>query len=157
MLRWRAVVLDAAEHGSAAKLNPQDAAFLAARDAFEANHGTQVAALATKLKDHLLEPYVEYWQLFFKLPGASAEEVRGFLSRYPGSALAEQLRTDWLKVLGKSGRWEMFQAEYPALSGDDSEVTCYMLLARWKRADASVTVAFKPYTLALRTHIHSGI
>ena len=139
-----AVALAAVASSHAAKLDPQDSAFLAARDAFEANHRTKLATLAPKLKDHLLEPYVEYWQLFFKLPGASAQEVRDFLTRYAGTALAEQLRTDWLKVLGKSARWELFQAEYPALSGDDPEVTCYMLLARWKREDPSVLGDFKP-------------
>ena len=130
--------------GYAAKLDPQDAALLAARDAFEGNHRAKLGTLAPKLKDHLLEPYVEYWQLFFRLPGASTQDVRDFLSRYAGTALAEQLRTDWLKVLGRSGRWELFQAEYPALSGDDPEVTCYMLLARWKREDASVPGDFRP-------------
>jgi soluble lytic murein transglycosylase len=136
--------------GYSAKLDPQDAALLAARDAFEANSRTRLAQLAPKLKDHLLGPYVEYWQLFFRLPGAPAEEVRAYLSRYPGSALAEQLRTDWLKVLGKSARWELFQAEYPALSGDDPEVTCYMMLARWKREDQSVLGDFKPFWNAPR-------
>ena len=130
--------------GYAAKLDPQDAALLAARDAFEGNHRAKLGTLAPKLKDHLLEPYVEYWQLFFRLPGASTQDVRDFLSRYAGTALAEQLRTDWLKVLGRSGRWELFQAEYPALSGDDPEVACYMLLARWKREDASVPGDFRP-------------
>ena len=143
-------VLAAAVPGHAAKLDPQDAAFLAARDAFEANRRTQLATLAPKLKGHLLEPYVEYWQLFFRLPGASAGDVRDFLSRYSGTALAEQLRVDWLKVLGKSGRWELFQAEYPALAGDDPEVTCYMLLARWKREDASVSGDFKSFWNAPR-------
>src|SRR5258708_13144623 len=78
-----AVVLVAAAPGYAAKLDPQDAAFLAARDAFEANHRTQLAALAPKLKDHLLEPYVEYWQLFFHLPAASPAALLRFLSRSP--------------------------------------------------------------------------
>jgi soluble lytic murein transglycosylase len=150
LLRCLAVVLVAAAPGHAAKLDPQDAAFLAARDAFEANHRSKLATLAPKLEGHLLEPYVEYWQLFFRLPGASAEDVRDFLSRYSGTALAEQLRTDWLKVLGKSGRWELFQAEYPALSGDDPEVSCYMLLARWKREDQSVLGDFNPFWNAPR-------
>src|SRR5258707_13337095 len=66
---------------------------------------------------------------------ARSEEVREFFSRYPGSALTEQLRTDWLKVLAKSGRWELFQEEYPALSGDDPDATCYALLSRWKRSE----------------------
>src|SRR5256714_10762228 len=145
-----AVALAAAPPGHAATLDPQDAALLAARDAFEANHRAKLATLAPKLKGHLLEPYVEYWQLFFRLPGASAEDVRDFLSRYPGTALAEQLRADWLKVLGRSGRWELFQAEYAALSGDDPEVTCYMLLARWKREDASVLGDFRSFWNAPR-------
>ena len=145
-----AAAFAAAAPGYAAKLDPQDAALLAARDAFEANHRAKLAALAPQLKGHLLEPYVEYWQLFFRLPGASAADVRDFLSRYPGTALAEQLRADWLKVLGRSGRWELFQAEYPALSGDDPEVTCYMLLARWKRDDASVLGDFRSFWNAPR-------
>src|SRR5258705_1187407 len=145
-----AVALAAAAPACAAKLDAQDAAFLAARDAFEANHRARLAALAPKLEGHLLEPYVEYWQLFFRLPGASSADVRDFLSRYQGTALAEQLRVDWLKVLGRSGRWELFQAEYPALSGDDPEVTCYMLLARWKREDASALVDFRSFWKAPR-------
>ena len=64
-----AVALAAAPPGHAATLDPQDAALLAARDAFEANHRAKLATLAPKLKGHLLEPYVEYWQLFFRLPG----------------------------------------------------------------------------------------
>ena len=145
-----AVALAAAAPACAAKLDAQEAAFLAARDAFEANHRARLAALAPKLEGHLLEPYVEYWQLFFRLPGASSADVRDFLSRYPSTALAEQLRVDWLKVLGKSGRWELFQAEYPALSGDDPEVTCYMLLARWKREDAAVPADFRSFWNAPR-------
>ena len=140
-----AVLLAAPAPGYAAKLDPQDAVLLAARGAFDASSRARLVALAPKLKGHTLEPYVEYWQLFLRLPAASAEDVRDFLSRYPDTVLAEQLRADWLKVLGKSGRWELFQAEYAALSADDPEVTCYALLARWKREDASVRADFNSF------------
>lgn len=145
-----AVLLVAAEFTHAAKLDPQDAAMLAARDAFEAGNRSRLAQAAPRLEGHVLAPYVEYWQLFLRLPAARAEEVREFLSRYPGTALAEQLRTDWLKVLGKSGRWELFQEEYPALSSDDPEVTCYALLSRWKHDDASVLDRFRTFWNAPR-------
>ena len=56
-----AVVFAAAAPGHAVKLDPQDAALLAARDAFEANHRTKLATLAPQLQGHLLEPYVEDW------------------------------------------------------------------------------------------------
>ena len=140
-----AVLLAAPAPGYAAKLDPQDAVLLAARGAFDASSRARLVALAPKLKGHTLEPYVEYWQLFLRLPAASAEDVRDFLSRNPDTVLAEQLRADWLKVLGKSGRWELFQAEYAALSADDPEVTCYALLARWKREDASVRADFNSF------------
>jgi len=145
-----AVLLAAPVPGYAAKLDPQDAVLLSARGAFDASSRARLVTLAPKLKGHMLEPYVEYWQLFLRLPAAPAEDVRDFLSRYPDAVLAEQLRADWLKVLGKSGRWELFNAEYPALSGDDPEVTCYMLLARWKREDASVLSDFKSFWNAPR-------
>ncbi len=145
-----AVLLAAAAPGYATKPDPQDSVLLAARGAFDASSRARLATLAPKLKGHLLEPYVEYWQLFLRLPAASAEDVRDFLSRNPDTVLAEQLRADWLKVLGKSGRWELFQAEYAALSADDPEVTCYALLARWKREDASVRADFNSFWNAPR-------
>jgi soluble lytic murein transglycosylase len=139
------VLLAASGFAHAAGLDAQDAALLAARDAYESGHRARLAQVAPQLANHLLAPYVEYWQLFPRLPAARAEEVRDFLSRNAGSALAEQLRTDWLKVLGKSGRWEIFFEEYPQLSSDDPDVTCYALLGRWKRDDASVPAQFKTY------------
>ena len=136
--------------GRAATLDPQETTFLAARGAFDASSRARLVALAPKLKGHVLEPYVEYWQLFLRLPAAPAEDVRDFLSRYPNTMLAGQLRADWLKVLGKSGRWDVFGAEYPALSVDDPEVTCYVLLSRWNREDASVHADFKTFWNAPR-------
>src|SRR5262249_24935356 len=84
------------------------------------------------------------------LPSARTEDVRDFLTRYSGTALAEQLRTDWLKVLAKSGRWELFQEEYPLLSADDPDATCYALLARSKREEAPVREQFMSFWNAPR-------
>jgi len=145
-----AFLLAAAGLAHAAKVDPQDTALLAARDAFESGNRARLAAVAPQLQGNVLWPYVEYWQLFPRLPAARSEEVRDFLSRYAGSALAEQLRTDWLKVLARSGRWELFQEEYPQLSADDSDVTCYALLARSKREEAPVREQFRGFWNAPR-------
>ena len=143
-------LLAAAQLASAAKLDSQDAALLAARDAFDAGNRARLAHVAPQLEGHVLAPYVEYWQLFLRLPAARADEVREFFSRYPGSVLSEQLRSDWLKVLARSGRWELFQEEYPALSADDPDVACYALLSRWKREDAPAAEQFKTFWNAQR-------
>jgi soluble lytic murein transglycosylase len=126
----------------AARLDPQDAALVAAHRAFESRSRARVDALLPQIKGHVLEPYAEYWGLFLRLPGAPSEDVGGFLARYPDSMLADQLRGDWLKVLGRSGNWERVDAEYPALASDDPEVSCYALHARWKRGDSRVAAEF---------------
>jgi soluble lytic murein transglycosylase len=145
-----AILLAATELTCAASVDPQDAALLAARDAFESSNRAKLAKVAPQLEGHVLAPYVEYWQLFLRLPAARSDDVRDFLSRNANTALAEQLRTDWLKVLGKSGRWELFQEEYPALSADDPDVTCYALLSRWKRGDESALDQFNGFWNAPR-------
>src|SRR5437773_10948428 len=86
-----AVALAAAAPACAAELDAQDAAFLAARGAFEANHRARLAALAPKLEGHLLEPYVEYWRLCFKLPRTSSPDVRDCLCRHQGTSLPVRL------------------------------------------------------------------
>src|SRR4029077_15229407 len=102
-----ALVFTSTGFAHAAKVDSQDTALLAARDAFESGNRARLAAVAPQLQGHVLWPYVEYWQMFLRLPAARSEDVRDFLSRYSGSVLAEQLRTDWLKVLARSGRWEL--------------------------------------------------
>lgn len=130
--------------GRAAKLDAQDLNFIAARAAFDARNRARLDILVPTLKGYPLEPYAQYWRLYLRLPGASAEDVRDFLHKYPDTLLAEQLRGDWLRVLGRSGRWELFSLEYPALASDDPEVACYALSGRWKRDDATVAADFKP-------------
>jgi soluble lytic murein transglycosylase len=145
-----ALVIAAPALSLAASGSPQDEALRAARDAFEGGHKARFDRVAPKLKGGILEPYVEYWQLHLRLQNAPAAEIREFLSRYPDTALAEQMRDDWLKVLGKKGEWELFGAEYPALAGDDPEVTCYVLQSRRQHGDASATADFMQFWNAPR-------
>ena len=123
----------------------QDKALLTAHDAFLAGDLAKLARQAEKVRGHVLEPYVGYWRLRLRLDQADPDELRGFLTRNAGTVLAEQLRRDWLRVLGKSGQWELFRQEHPALVRDDSDVACYELQARWLNRDESVPLGIKPY------------
>ncbi len=108
----------------------QDKALLTARDAFLAGDGTKLARQAEKVRGHVLEPYVGYWRLRLRLDQADPADMRAFLARNAGTVLAEQLRRDWLRVLGKNGQWELFRQEHPALVRDDPDVACYALQER---------------------------
>ena len=118
--------------------------FLAAREAYRAGQATRVAAYATRFKGHILEPYLAYWQLNPRLEQASAGEVRAFLSTYRDTPLAERMRIDWLKLLGKNQQWELFEEELPRVANDDLELTCYALQARMRLHPADTLKEARP-------------
>jgi hypothetical protein len=62
------------------------------------------------------ESYVEYWRLQPDLKN-DIDPATSVLSctRNEGSYIAEKMRGDWLKQLGKKQQWAEFDAEYPAL------------------------------------------
>jgi soluble lytic murein transglycosylase len=126
----------------AAAPEPSDADFLAAKAAFDRGDRARLDALAPKLAGHLLEPYVEYWRLTSRLDAAGDDEVRAFLARWPGSPLADRMRVEWLKSLGKRAQWSAFGAEYPPRAGEDVELACYGIqFHRVRDGDAALLAA----------------
>lgn len=108
----------------------QDADFLAARDAFQANNAARLESVAKRLKDTPLEVYVNYYQLHLKLETAPPETVKAFLTRSEDTPVIDKLRGEWLKVLGNRQQWDLFNSEYPRLIHEDPELTCYAVQAR---------------------------
>ncbi|MEK7436475.1 MAG: transglycosylase SLT domain-containing protein [Pseudomonadota bacterium] len=139
-----------APQAHAAAPQTQEEIFLAARAAVREGDYAKLARYHAQLQGYLLEPYVESWLLRPRLEDASVEEVRAFLSQQSGSLLAEQVRRDWLKVLGKRQRWDLFRSEYPLLVGGDNEVSCYALQARWQQKDASALAEVRTHWYAPR-------
>lgn len=107
-----------------------DSDFLAARDAYIARNAPRLDQYARKLQNYVLAPWVQYWQLSLAIDSTDAATLQRFLDRYPDSYLSDKLRGEWLKALGKQEEWEQFQAVYPRLVNEDTEITCYQLQAR---------------------------
>ena len=119
-------------------LADQNADFLAAHDAFLAGDTVKLGRYAQRLKKTPLEVYVSYYQLSLGLGNADAKPVlssvegavKNFLSRPEDTPMIDQLRGEWLKLLGKKQQWDLFDAEYPHLLNEDTELTCYALQSR---------------------------
>lgn len=120
---------------------PGDDDFLAMREAFRASDTRRLDSIAPKLKGHVLEPYGAYWQLRSRLDAAAPEAVRAFLAEYKDTFVAERIRSDWLKRLGRTQQWEVFAAELPQLIEDDIEITCYALQSRARSDGTAVREA----------------
>jgi soluble lytic murein transglycosylase len=122
--------------GSIVQAAPGDDEFMAMREAFRVGDTRKLDLLAPKLKGHVLEPYAAYWQLRSRLDAAAPETVRAFLGEYKDTFVAERMRADWLRRLGRSQQWDVFSAELPLLIEDDIDIACLALQSR-ARTDAT--------------------
>ena len=113
-----------------------DEALLKAYDAYNAGDPIALARYVPALKGSLLEPYGEYWTLELQLEDAPAADVRAFLREQAGTYLAQALRIDWAKQLGKREDWADFERAVAPLGARDLELRCYGWAARLARGDA---------------------
>ena len=121
----------------AAKPPAGDEVFLRAYDAFRAGDPFKLQKAGALPAGHVLAPYMEYWRLKLRLEDAPDADVRAFLESQAGSYLADRLRADWLKALGRRADWPNFDRELPPLAQDDLEIRCYAWLSRLVRGDDS--------------------
>jgi len=122
----------------------QDDDFLAAREAARVGDSRKLGLIAPRLAGYVLEPYVAYWQVRLRLEEASPDEVRGQIARLADGPLADRLRIDWLKVVGRRGQWELFDTEYPALVAEDADVACYAIQRRIALQDTGALREARP-------------
>lgn len=107
--------------------------FMAARAAFVAGHADKLNALAQRLNDSPLEPYVTYYRLRMRWDDADSTAIRAFFARVEDTPIIDKFRGEWLKQMAKQQRWEEFAAEYPNLVETDTELTCHAL--QWQRKE----------------------
>ncbi|MGR9090323.1 MAG: transglycosylase SLT domain-containing protein [Gammaproteobacteria bacterium] len=116
---------------SAGAADPDDTQrkqFARAYAALTSGQRTKATELVRGLEDYPLYSYYRYYELQRNLHGAASDDVRQFLTAYDGSLLASRLRRDWLKQLGKAGRWQAYLDAYRPQA--ESELQCWQLTAR---------------------------
>jgi len=108
-----------------------DDVFQALRDAAHRDDAAKAGELAAQLPHYAIPSYVDYYRLKPRLRNASEAEVRDFLKRYEGSAIADRLRNDWLLEVGRKRDWTTFDEQYPLfVVDDDMQLKCYALMSK---------------------------
>ena len=115
-------------------LTADDNEILAAKKAFDRRDLKALDAARAKFaaSRHPLAPYVTYWRLSSNLASSStfavaqSDEIQSFLAANTDTPIADNLRRDWLKILGNLGQWSLFTSAYPQLVADDTELTCHV-------------------------------
>ncbi|MFO0522445.1 MAG: transglycosylase, partial [bacterium] len=127
-----------------AQVLQQDDEVRAAREAFRLGQAARLDQAAARLRGHPLEPWVQYWQLRLRLETAETAEVQSALARLADTRAGDQLRADWLKLLGRRGQWDLFAAEHPRLVNSDTEIDCHALTHRRTTGDAAALAEARP-------------
>lgn len=116
--------------------SPADADFVALREASLRGDIAESGRLAARLANYPIPSYVDYYRLYPRLVSAPAGEIRSFLDRHDGTAIADRLRNDWLLLLGRARDWNVFDEQASRfVLNDDTQVKCYALMSRLARGD----------------------
>lgn len=116
----------------------RDSTFLAARDAFRAGDRAKLERAAGQLGNHELAPYAENYLLRMNMEQGDAAALRDFFARNERTFVAEKLRADWIRWLGKRGYWPEIDIEYQNLIAPEPDVTCWFQQARLAAGDKTV-------------------
>jgi soluble lytic murein transglycosylase len=109
----------------------EDDAFLLLREAVRKDETQKADFYAARLPNYSIPSYVDYYRLKSHWRDATTYEIREFLKRYEGSAIADRLRNDWLLELGRKKDWPNFDDQLPQfVLNDDTQVKCYALQSK---------------------------
>ncbi len=127
----QAAAIGAAAPAALPDTRADDDLFLLLREAARQDDAAGAASYAARLPNYAIASYVDYYRLKPRLRDASADEIRDFLARHHGSAIADRMRNDWLLELGRNRDWINFDQQLPLfVLNDDTQVKCYDLMSR---------------------------
>jgi soluble lytic murein transglycosylase len=109
----------------------EDTLFLDLREAARRDDSAKAFELAARLGNYSIPSYVDYYRLKSRLSMAAPAEMREYIAKYEGDAIADRLRNDWLLELGKMRDWSTFDEQYPLFAlDDDLQLKCYALVSQ---------------------------
>lgn len=88
---------------------------------------------STAVVAHPLAMWVDYWELSLRLSQATQAEVEAFYARWPGTAVEERLRKDWITLRTQNNDESVLANELPRvqyIEDRDRAIECYALLKR---------------------------
>lgn len=132
IILWRLLLLLLAPGALAAA--PPDNELAEARSRFKAAYAAALAdraearTLGAGLESYPLHIYLRYYPLRRSLERLPVADVERFMTDYPSALLTERLRREWLRVLARNRKWELYHRFY--VEQDDADLACLALRAR---------------------------
>ena len=103
---------------------------------------TSIPSRRADSESKVLSDYSQYQSAIDAAKRGDDAWVQQFLSQASDSAMAENVRNEWLKTLGARGQWDLFRQEFSKLNaaGVAQEVQCYADLSSGNYSKAAELV-----------------
>ena len=103
---------------------------------------TSIPSRRADSESKILSDYSQYQSAIDAAKRGDDAWVQQFLSQASDSAMAENVRNEWLKTLGARGQWDLFRQEFGKLNaaGVAQEVQCYADLSSGNYSKAAELV-----------------
>ena len=103
---------------------------------------TSIPSRRADSESKILSDYSQYQSAIDAAKRGDDAWVQQFLSQASDSAMAENVRNEWLKTLGARGQWDLFRQEFSKLNaaGVAQEVQCYADLSSGNYSKAAELV-----------------
>ena len=103
---------------------------------------TSIPSRRADSESKVLSDYSQYQSAIDTAKRGDDAWVQQFLSQASDSAMAENVRNEWLKTLGARGQWDLFRQEFSKLNaaGVAQEVQCYADLSSGNYSKAAELV-----------------
>ena len=103
---------------------------------------TSIPSRSADSESKVLSDYSQYQSAIDAAKRGDDAWVQQFLSQASDSAMAENVRNEWLKTLGARGQWDLFRQEFSKLNaaGVAQEVQCYADLSSGNYSKAAELV-----------------
>ena len=103
---------------------------------------TSIPSRHADSESKILSDYSQYQSAIDTAKRGDDAWVQQFLSQASDSAMAENVRNEWLKTLGARGQWDLFRQEFSKLNaaGIAQEVQCYADLSSGNYSKAAELV-----------------
>ncbi|WP_051710657.1 lytic transglycosylase domain-containing protein [Andreprevotia chitinilytica] len=117
---------------------------LTLREAVRARDIQKIAQMADANRGDLMEMYPQYYWYSLQLDKLNDSDLKAFFDRFDGTPLADKLRQDWLKELGKRQDWKTFDIQYAQLDSPSIELQCLAGQSALAKSDTTALVRLRP-------------
>ena len=119
---------------------------------------TSIPSRRADSESKVLSDYSQYQSAIDATKRGDDAWVQQFLSQASDSAMAENVRNEWLKTLGARGQWDLFRQEFSKLNaaGVAQEVQCYADLSSGNYSNAAELVREAVRLRAFMAHPRGG-